>query len=64
MFESHNYPSDLLGKQNISGDHMASLLTLSLLLITQEAFVYSWDQDQSAQNVHYDLWFTQFTLLF
>ena len=31
------------------------ILTLSLLMRTQEAFVDSVDQDQTAQNVQYDL---------
>ena len=39
------------------------LLTLSLLLTTQEAFVDSVDQDQTAQNVQSDLWSTLSTFL-
>ena len=34
-------------------------LTLSLLSMTQETFVDSVDQDQTAQNVQSDLWSTQ-----
>ena len=35
-----------------------SLLTLSLLMTTQEAFVDSVDQDQTEQNVQSNLWST------
>ena len=41
-----------------------TLLTLSLLMTTQEDFLDSVDQDQTAQNVQSDLWSTLFTLFF
>ena len=40
------------------------LLTISLLMTTQEAFVDSVDQDQTAQNVQSDLWSTLSTFSF
>ena len=36
-------------------------LTLSLLISTQELFVDSVDQDQTAQNMQSDLWSTLYT---
>ena len=45
----------LLTNNGHTGKHSYGLLTLSLLMMTQAAFVDSADQDQTAQDVQSDL---------